>query len=58
MSRRFYSTAAAEEIIESIKRGEYTNTAQIRGLLLQIINDCPRTQVAKDAKKLMDDLDL
>lgn len=58
MSRRFYSTGAAEEIIKSIKRGEYTNELQIRGLLLQIINDCPRTKVAKDAKELMEDLGL
>ncbi len=41
MSRRFYSIGFAEEIIKSIKRGEYTNMAQIRDLLLQILNDCP-----------------
>lgn len=57
MSRRFYNTGAAEEIVKAIKRGEYPNKAVVRGLLLQIINDCPGTKVAKEAKELLDELD-
>ena len=54
MSRRFSDTAAAKAIIDGIKSGEYNNTAVIIGLLNQIINDLPGTDVAIEAKQLLD----
>ena len=53
MSRRFNDTAAAQAIIDDIKKGLYSNHAVINGLLKQIINDLPRTEVAQEAKQLL-----
>lgn len=53
MSRRFYDTTAAEEIVLAIKNGEYSNTCTIIGLLNQIINDLPGTSVAREAAELL-----
>ena len=56
MSRMHYDTAAAEEILKDIKAGKYSNSGTVYGLLMQIINDCKGTQVAKDAQLLLDDM--
>lgn len=53
MSRRFNDTAAAQAIIDDIKKGLYSNHAVINGLLKQIINDLPGTEVAREAKQLL-----
>ncbi len=55
MSRRFTDTAAAQEIINAIKNGEYSNSAVIIGLLHQIINDLPGTAVAREAELMLYD---
>ena len=53
MSRRFTDSAAAQEIINAIKNGEYSNSAVIIGLLHQIINDLPGTAVAREAELML-----
>lgn len=56
MSRIHYDTASAEEILRDIKEGKYSNLSTIYGLLQQIINDCAGTSVAREAKRLLDEL--
>lgn len=51
----FSSTAAAEEILQAIKNGEYSNSSTVYGLLQQIINDCNGTSVAREAQRLLDE---
>lgn len=53
MSRRFSDTSTAKYILNDIKNGGYTNTVTIIGLLKQIINDLPGTDVAKEAQQLL-----
>ena len=52
MSRRFYDTAAAEEIMKDIKAGKYSS-AVAYGLLNQIVNDLPGTAVAREAQRFL-----
>lgn len=56
MSRRFYDTEAAVEIVKDIKKGEYSNSSEVYGLLKQIISDLPDTSVAREAQQLLDEL--
>ena len=53
MSRRFSDTGPAQFIVDEIKIGVYKNTTTIIGLLKQIINDLPGTDVAKEAQQLL-----
>lgn len=54
MARHFSDTATAEAVLEDIMNGRYsTNIAY--GLLNQIIQDLPGTQVAQQAKKYKDE---
>lgn len=55
MARSFSNTAVAEAVIEDIKNGKYSNSAVIYGLLNQIINDLPGTDVAKEAVSMKND---
>ena len=52
MSRRFYDTAAAEEIMKDIKVGKYSSVVAY-GLLNQIVNDLPGTAVAREAQQYL-----
>lgn len=56
MSRRFTDTSAAEEIVKDIRNGKYSNTASALGLLKQIVNDLPGTNVAREAQRLIDEM--
>lgn len=55
MSRRFTGTEAAEEIVESVRKGELKGSS-VYGLLKQIISDLPNTPVAKKAQELLDEM--
>ena len=56
MSRMHYDTASAEEVLRDIKDGKYRNSSTVYGLLQQIINDCAGTSVAREAKRMLDEL--
>lgn len=56
MAWNFTDMASAEEIIEKIENGEFSNSATVYCLLGEIMNAFPGTLIADKAKELRDNL--
>ncbi len=56
MSTMYSSDAVAKEILKDIKDEKFSSDIVIYGMLNQIVNDLPGTEVAKEAQKLLDEL--